>query len=681
MQMAVRSRFDSLREHGRSAAAIPALIMIAVFVWLGAAEGGYFETTFLPAALLALALLVTALVSISASTHMPRIVLVAAGLFAAYAAWSYLSILWAGDQGAAWEGANRALMYALVFALFALPPISARAGVVIVGAFGLGIAGLGVVTLLRATAAADVSDMFINGRFAEPVGYTNGNAALWFSGFLPCIYIAARRESWPPIRGLALGGASLLAGLSLLTQSRGWLAAIPVTLALFLAFVPGRVRHGVALVAVAAAVVASLDPLLAVLENAREGSALEPLIDSAGSAILIASAVLALVTTAVAFADRAVDVGGVAARRARAVTASVLVVGLLAAGVGLVVAAEDPVGAASEAWEEFKTGREPTEGAGSRFTSAGGQNRYDYWTVALDQFAESPIIGDGTGNFQNAYLRDGESKQRPRFPHSLEVRLLSETGLVGALLFLGGAAAALLLALSAVRRRSMTAASAAGTAAVTFLYWVVHGSVDWFYELPALAAPAFALLGVAAALAPRRRADRAPRAASRPPVSGWLPVAGLSAAAIAAAAALALPWLSQLQVDAAIETWPDDPPTAFERLDRAASLNPLSIEPHTTAAAIALRLEQPDTARTAFEAVLARDPDDTYATLQLAAIASSEGGSREAVSRMLERANELSPRDALVDAALERARAGDRLDPVAIYDAALERRSSLTDAR
>ncbi len=44
---------------------------------------------------------------------------IALGALAAYTALSYLSILWAAVPGEAWEGANRTLLYLLVFALFA----------------------------------------------------------------------------------------------------------------------------------------------------------------------------------------------------------------------------------------------------------------------------------------------------------------------------------------------------------------------------------------------------------------------------------------------------------------------------------------------------------------------------------------------------------------------------------
>ena len=52
---------------------------------------------------------------------------VALAALAAYTALSFLSILWADVPGDAWEGANRTLLYLLVFALFACWPPARRA--------------------------------------------------------------------------------------------------------------------------------------------------------------------------------------------------------------------------------------------------------------------------------------------------------------------------------------------------------------------------------------------------------------------------------------------------------------------------------------------------------------------------------------------------------------------------
>ncbi|MGI8805768.1 MAG: O-antigen ligase family protein [Thermoleophilaceae bacterium] len=674
-----RSLLEPLHELRQSAAAIPALVMVAVFVALGAADGGYFETASLPAALFALGLLVVALVSLSTRAGVPKTVAVAVGLTGGYAAWSYLSILWAEDQGAAWEGANVALMYAIVYALFALWPMRGRAAAIVLGAFGLGVAGLGVVTLVRASAAADVSQMFVSGRFVEPLGYVNGNVALWFSGLLPCVFLAARREVWPPLRGLGLGGAGLLAGLALLGQSRGWLVAMPLTLIAFLAIARGRARHGTALAAVAVATLLASRPVLDVFEGIGDGAAPEPLVGGAARAIFAAAAALALIGAAAALADRGVSLGERTARRARAGTAVALALAaLVGAGIG-VAALGDPVAKASDAWEDFKAGTEPGEepSGSSRFTSAAGGNRYDFWRVALDEFSERPLIGLGVGNFQGAYLREGESVERPQFSHSLELRLLSETGLVGALLFAGGAGAGLVAGARAIRRRDPLAAAAAGTAIATFLYWVLHGSIDWFYELPALGAPAFAMLGLSASLAPRPRLAEDRRPGSNALVGGRAGVAVLIATALVGAVALAAPWLSELYVNRAVQTWPADPDGAFEALDRAAALNPLSIDPHAAGGAIALRAGRPEEAAERFREVLERDPDDAYATLQLGALVSQLGDGEEAV-RLLSRAAELSPQDAIIAETLRAARAGRKVDAVEVYDAVLERRSAIT---
>src|SRR6202034_770678 len=89
------------------------------------------------------------------------------------------------------------------------------------------------------------------------------------------------------------------------------------------------------------------------------------------------------------------------------------------------------------------------------------------------------------------------------YRHSVELRTLAETGLIGALLALVGLAAALLAAARALRDADPLARTVCAAALSGFAYWVVHGSFDWFWEFAGLGAPAFALLGIACALAPR----------------------------------------------------------------------------------------------------------------------------------------------------------------------------------
>src|SRR5581483_3518745 len=187
------------------------------------------------------------------------------------------------------------------------------------------------------------------------------------------------------------------------------------------------------------------------------------------------------------------------------------------------------------------------------------------------------------------------SAETPHYPHSVELRVLAETGLLGAALAVLGLAAALLACARALARAPEPLARAVAAAALAgFGYWVLHGSFDWFWEFAGLGAPAFALLGLGCALAPRAGASRvappAPLAPDRPvPAGGRAPLRSrrlrrapptLAALVLAAAivASLTAPWLSALQVQSAARIWVAAPAQAYARLRGAARLNPLADE-------------------------------------------------------------------------------------------------------
>src|SRR4051812_41743630 len=113
----------------RSRGAILLVPAIVALVPLAGAGGGFDATSWYPAALFASGLLLIGLLSLRAAP--PRPVLIAVAGLTAYALWCYLSIAWAGQQADAWDGANRALLYAVVFALFALWRLRAPAAAAI----------------------------------------------------------------------------------------------------------------------------------------------------------------------------------------------------------------------------------------------------------------------------------------------------------------------------------------------------------------------------------------------------------------------------------------------------------------------------------------------------------------------------------------------------------------------
>jgi hypothetical protein len=635
----------------------PALIGVAVFIWFAADEGGYRGTTWLPAALLLLVLLGVTLVALS-RPRPPRAALFALGLLIAYALWSYLSVLWADQPGIAWDGANRTVLYAIVFALFALWPMRAGPAAALLGIFGLGVAVVGLIELLRANAASSSIAFFHEGRLSEPVGYANANVALWFMAFWPCLVLASRREVPPPLRGLFLGAASLLAALAVLGQSRGWLITLPVMAVLAVVLVPGRGRTIAALATVGVGIALIHDPLLEVYEAFDPDSAPGAPFSDAVRSILLVSAAIATVGLLAGLADRRVRLPE---RRARQISAT-LVAAFALAGVGGVAAAavatDDPAQAVSDRWKEFKTGEGEPPFRGSRFAEASlSSYRYDAWRVAWENFERRPLTGVGADNFARDFRLRGRNDQTPLYPHSLELRVISQTGLVGVLLLAGAIAAAFASALPGLRRGGGLGGAAVGAALLMFAYWAVHGSLDWFWEFPGLGGPAFAMLGLATAVA----ASRFPTRGARLPGGRWAVVATACLSSLAAVG-LAVPWVAERDVRKSREIAPSNPSAALDRLSRASRLNFLSPLPDKTAAVIELRRGRFAEARVRLREVLERDEGDSFAYLQLAAIASVEGRRREAL-RQIEDAHRWAPRDIVVAKVRRQLERGRRVAP------------------
>jgi tetratricopeptide (TPR) repeat protein len=653
----------SLRE---APTTVPALAALALFVVWAGDQAGYPVTHWGPGGLIVLALLVLSVGLVGLrSSQAPLSVRIALACLAAYTALSFLSILWADVPGDAWEGANRTLLYLLVFALFASWRQRGASAALLLGAWTLAMVALALYTALHLDSAGNASlhSMLPGGRLAYPSGYPNANAAQWLMAFWPALLLArSARLPWA-LRGLLAGGAVLLAEVALLSQSRGSLFATPVMLVLVFALLPGRTRTFALLVPVAAGIAAGAPAVLRVGEQLRAGIVVASRVHDALLASFAAAAAVAVVVALAAALEARRRLVPAAAERMHRTTAALALVLLVAVLGGGLVAAGDPIARIRHGWDSFKGGYSANSSTGNRLVSGLGSNRYDFYRVALDEFRAHPVIGIGADNYQQQYLAHGHSEETPHYPHSVELRTLAQTGVLGALLALAGLLAALAGAGRALRGPDALARAVAGAALGGFAYWLVHGSVDWFWEFAGLGAPAFALLGLACALAPARRpplgARSASRARARPGRRVLVGAVGLPV--LLAAASLAAPWLSQLQIQSAVRVWTKAPRAAYARLDDAAGLNPLSDESYLVAGSIALRYRELARADHDFAQALARTPGDAYATLERGAIASADG-EHAAALRLLSRAVRLNPRDQLTHEALRLVRAGRRLD-------------------
>lgn len=422
---------------------VPCLAVLPLLLWWAGDGAGYPVGHWAPGLLLVLGLLAVAIVLVpNAWGDVPRAVLLAAGSLTAFTAWSYGTILWADDQGAALEEANRTLLYLLLFFLFGLWRQRARTAVLLVVGWTTGMVGVAFVTAIRLPTDGDPSALFSGDRLATPVGYPNAAAATFAMALWPAIVLAGTARVPPVVRAICAGGAVLLADLALLAQSRGALLAVPLTGLVLLALVPGRLRTLAVLAVVGIGVAASAPAALDVSDAlTATGGDPDAVIERAGRAMLLAAALVALAVGAAAQWERARPPS--AQTRRTVATAGKALAGLavLAALAGAV--AIGPVDRLDSAWSSFKGGYDQNDAtASTRLTGGLGSNRYDFYRVALDQFRDAPLTGQGGDNFQQTYLREGDSDETPRFPHSVELRTLSQTGLIGSVLLLGALLAA-----------------------------------------------------------------------------------------------------------------------------------------------------------------------------------------------------------------------------------------------
>lgn len=659
--------------------AIPALGAVALLIAWAANQAGYPQTHWAPGGIILLALLAIAIGSTGIGVaSIPSPVRIAIGAMAAYTAFSFLSILWANVPGDAWEGADRALLYLIVFALFASFRRGGAGAALLLAAWTLAMAGLAVFTVLHVNAAAgqaaELREIMPGGRLIFPAGYANANAAMWMIAFFPAWLLAAGRNVPIFVRGLLAGGAVVLSGAALYSQSRGSVYSIPILLALVFLLLPGRARNFAALAPIAIGVGACAPTVLRLDERLESGvppGTAAATAHAATFAVLAAGIGVSALVTAMAAVERRWPGTQAARRRVRRGLAALGVLMALVLVVGGVVAVGRPIGRVEHAWNTFTSikGYAANGANESRLTSGFGSDRYDFYRVAWHEFLAHPVLGIGADNFAEQYLRLGRGGETPRYPHSVELRTLAETGVIGAIVALVGMAASMVAIRMALKARSPLSKTVAGAAVAGFGYWAIHGSFDWFYEYAGLGAAAFALLGLACSLAPGRRALQSERAPGAAPAAErrqarrprrLLAAGGLVVGALAATA-FAAPWLSRMEVQSAAKVWTMAPASAYAQLHDAGALNPLSAEPNLIAGTIALRLQELDRARRQFTLALRRSPGNAYATLELGAIASTRGEAPSAL-RLLQRAVALIPRSPLARQALASARAGERVN-------------------
>lgn len=642
------------------------LTVVALAVVWTQVGAGYDVTAWMPGALLVAALVVVAVTMGGGAVALTWRQLVALFALLGFAGWSFLSIAWADVPGDAWVGANRTLLYASVFAFVLILPWTPRAAVVTAWAYCGGVTAVAAYAIYRVTTTSDDS-LFIDGRFAYPTEYPNANVAVFITAFWIALAVATRREQPVVVRALALGAVAFLPQAALIVQSRAAVVAVPLAAMVVVAVGPERLRTILGLGVAAIPVVAGWNVHLRVYERAEDGgsfleSAMQP-----SSRFMLVSSVLAIVLgSAWALLDRRYVPSPRATRAAGAVAAVGAAVVLLVGAAA--VARSDPGERVRTAWDELTTNETDYEGS-SRYGSLDSQ-RWDHWRVGLGRFQDSPLVGIGAEQFAVDYLRERRTAVDARYVHSFGIGVLSQLGLVGALLFATFAVVATLGVWPRASQDPLARTFLLG-AFGAWVYWLIHSSVDWFYELPAVTTPIFALLAIGAVLTMSQRVSGASASTrSRGRRAGLVAVTCVLGAA--ALVSLAAPYAAAREQARALEVWQANPQRAFDLLERARALNPLSDEPDMYAGLIAARLEDRQLMRRYFGAALERNPHNWYAHLELGLTYSLDGRAQDA-RREVRRALALNPSEPILVDVLDQLEAGEVVSPRAVAQLFIER--------
>lgn len=655
----------------------PAAIVIAAWLLWAHFEGGYFPETWYPSAIAAVGLLLAT--GLGTGRFLPPTAYgrMALGAFGALVVLAFLSLAWSPSPGLGWESADKLLLFLAVTWTMTLRPWTPRALEIALGAWVVGAVGVCALSLIGASGGSP-GDYFLEGRYLDPIGYSNGVSALPVMAIFPALWLCSRRGASVGARAIFLAAAVFLAEFALLPQSRGAVVGFAVASVVFVALAPDRLRLIPSLLVLAVALAASVAAIYHVytvgieLSEAAEaertipGLHLRPVLEHAARTMLVTSLCAGVAGALLGALDRGVRVGEVGMRRMRLGVAGLMAfVALIVLVVGVANAGRvsSDLG---DRWDTFKSNKETPATTGPRLTANYSDQRYDYWRVALDQFGRTPVAGAGIGSFGGIYSAHRRDAKPSKYVHDVWFRVLSEGGMVAALLILlllgaGGLGLAQRWRALDGRGRGLIAVCVAVP-----LYFLVHASLDWLEEFPALAAPALALplVGLGLGVEGRTEARKYGRGGR------YATLAAACLLALVAVATLALPYLSQRYLTRGSEIGLADVPAARRELDRAASLNPLSPEPHLRAATILVAAGRTEAARSEFEEALAVE-DNWYAHLELALL-EAEAGRRGVALRQLAEARSLDRHDPFIVEALAKIRGRASVD-VARFNSEIRR--------
>ena len=478
------------------------------------------------------------------------------GALAALVLWQGLSIGWSIQAARSWDYTNRGLVY------FAFAAVGALLGGLAPRRLAQGAAVLLGAVFAWALLAKVIPGLYDDyGRLARlryPIGYWN-ELALLAAASVPIGLWLVGRVGDRRARG---AGAVLLYGafvVVLLTFSRVGLVLTVAAAIAWLALDRERlvVVGPLAVAWVAGGIVGGIGLLLpGVSDNGQphDVRVQDGLLFGAALVVGLGAVVLALRFVL----GRAVD-----RRVARGVAGALVGAGAIVLVVAF-VRAGGPLDFVRDRWQEFNNpASAQVANVPGRLASVSSSNRFRWWQEAWNAFVDDPAQGPGAGTFGLTDLLERNTPLAVVEPHSTPLQFLTETGIVGFLLWV----AVIATASVAIWRRAGNGATLALALAAAVA--VVHSLVDIDWDYLAVYGPLFLVVG-ALASAPGTPVAR----------RGWLWPAVIGIAAVAALYSLASPWFSDRKVNEAYDQLiAGDRAGARNDAKAAHALNPLAIEP------------------------------------------------------------------------------------------------------
>ena len=629
--------------------ASPAAAAALLTVGLGAAltliafagDGGLQRGRVVPlsiAILLACGLLCAAAVLVGRPSRRPWGVLPLA-LFAIWTALTGASIIWAVEPSTAWAEANRTLMHLAVFAgglaLVRLAPGRWRA---LLGAVLLAATAVSLYALLTKVFPGWLAADETYGRLRKPFEYWNSVGLMAALGLPPAVWLGARRDGHAALSALAFPAIGVLTLAILMAYSRGSLLAAAIGLSVWFAVVPLRLRSAAVLIPGAA-----LGVLAGIWTFGQPGLSDDavalPLRSNAGTelgVLLVALIVLLFIIGVVVIwqreratrPERVRRAWGIALLTALALLPVVLVGALATSDRGL-------SGSVSKAWRDLTdpNGAVPKNDP-SRLTAVGSV-RARYWRDALAIASDHPALGVGAGGYAIDRLRVRKDDLDVLHAHGFAVQTVADLGYVGLGLALALLAAWLAAALTATgpwRRDAVPLAAAQeeerlGLIALGCVVFVfgVHSFVDWTWFVPGNVVPALLCAGWIAGRGPvSEELDAAGGLRERLRTFGVRPTRIIAAAValaigIAGAWSTAQPLRADHRMDDALAALASGRAGEARTLARsAAEIDPLSVEPLFTLAAVESASGNDAAARAALLQAARIQPGSASAWLRLA---------------------------------------------------------------